>query len=245
MDSHSLELSGAGLLFAGVLKGATGLGFATCALPFLVPFLGLKASMALIILPTLATNLSVTLTTGHARECTNRFAWLYAAMIPGIALGIGLLGQIEQRLTVSILGCTMVAYVAFALVRPSLKMSETTASRLAIPVGFLNGIMTGLTGSQVMPLVPYMLALNVTPAQTIQATNLGVMLASTLLAIGLCTTGVMTSGLFLLSSIAVAPAMVGVLIGNKGRSRIPTAQFRRLVLVVIGLSGFMMIIKQS
>ena len=40
-----------GLTIAGVIKGATGLGYASCALPFLVMVLGLKPAMGLVMLP--------------------------------------------------------------------------------------------------------------------------------------------------------------------------------------------------
>ena len=50
--------------------------------------------------------------------------------------------------------------------------------------GLLNGALTGFTGSQVMPLMPYMLALNLEPALFVQAVNIAVVVASAFLGIG-------------------------------------------------------------
>jgi hypothetical protein len=77
MDLSLLWLAGLGLFLAGVVKGATGLGYSSCALPFLVSALGLKPAMALIIVPAMATNVTVAFTAGHFLEIARRFSNLY------------------------------------------------------------------------------------------------------------------------------------------------------------------------
>src|SRR6185436_20590924 len=52
-------LAALGLFLAGVIKGTTGLGYSSCALPFLVSAIGLKPAMALVLIPAMATNVSV------------------------------------------------------------------------------------------------------------------------------------------------------------------------------------------
>ena len=48
MEWSLLALAGLGLFLAGIVKGATGLGYSSCALPFLVSAIGLKPAMALV-----------------------------------------------------------------------------------------------------------------------------------------------------------------------------------------------------
>lgn len=237
MDAASIAIAATGLFVAGVVKGATGLGYSSCALPFLVLAVGLKPAMAIVIAPALATNISLSLSLGNLRETTARFKWLYLAMLPGIALGVWLLVWVPVALAVQLLGAIIIAYVILALARPALAIPARLEAPLQWPTGFLNGVMTGLTGAQVMPLFPYIMALHLTPDATVQAVNLAVLIATTVLAVGLLQTGIMTPDLVAFSIVATVPALVGVELGNGARARIPAAQFRRIVLVTLAFVG--------
>jgi uncharacterized protein len=85
-DEHRIAAA-LGLAVAGILKGATGVGYATFALPLLATLVGLKAAMALIIVPTLAVNLSLAAFGGYLKINTRAFLRLYLAMVPGVAAG--------------------------------------------------------------------------------------------------------------------------------------------------------------
>lgn len=243
MDWMLIAWAAAGLLLAGIVKGATGLGYATCALPFLVAGLGLKPAMAIVLLPAMATNLAVALTAGHLGETVHRFRTLYLAMIPGIVVGLGLLLWVNQTMAVKALGAIVVAYVVWTFVRPEAHLSVAAAARLQLPVGFLNGVLTGLTGSQVMPLFPYMMSLDLDTSRLVQAINFAVLLCSIVLAGGLLATGIMTPALLAVSLTAVLPALSGVEIGTRIRRLIPAQGFRTLVLCVLLLMGATMILR--
>jgi len=243
LDWSLLTFVGLGLFLAGIVKGATGLGYSSCALPFLVSAIGLQPAMALVLVPAMATNVSVAFTAGHFRETATRFSGLYLAMVPGIAVGIGLLLCIDAHIAVKALGIIIIGYAAMTLVKPTLSLRPAGERLLKIPTGFVNGVLTGLTGSQVMPLFPYMMALDLEPNRLVQAINLSVMIASIFLAVGLITAGILTGPLFLVSLVAVLPALIGVEIGNRARNNIPVAQFRRLVLIVLMLTGVLLLVR--
>lgn len=237
LDAASIVVAAAGLLIAGIVKGATGLGYSSCALPFLVLAVGLKPAMAIVVAPALATNISLSLSLGNLRETTARFKWLYLTMLPGIALGVWLLVWVPVTLAVQLLGVIIIGYVALALARPALAIPARLEVPLQWPTGFLNGIVTGLTGAQVMPLFPYIMALHLPADATVQAVNLAVLIATTVLAVGLLQTGIMTPALLALSIAAILPALVGVELGNRARERIPASQFRRIVLLTLAFVG--------
>ena len=234
-----------GLLVAGVVKGTTGLGYATCALPFLIIAFGLKPAMSLIILPALATNISLAFATGHFRETVTKFRWLYLAMLPGIVVGNYLLDRISQDVSVRVFGCVIIGYAIIALAKPRLHLPARFEAPLQWPTGFLNGVVTGLTGAQVMPLFPYVMALHLDADRTVQVVNLAVTIASTFLALGLIGTGTLTPQLFLASVVALVPALVGIEIGNRVRSRIPAQNFRKYALVTLLLLGMLMLARQD
>jgi uncharacterized protein len=240
MDSTSGALVAAGLLAAGLLKGLTGLGFSTCALPFLVMAVGAKTAVALVLIPAIASNATLLWRVGHLPETIKRFWPLYVALVPGIANGISLLVWVDPGTAGRALGLITILYAALALWRPNLGVSARLEGPLQLPVGLLNGLLTGLTGSQIMPLLPYMLGLKLDPDRFVQAVNVAVTLAAGLMIIGLSVAGVMTMPLVAVSVAGVVPAMVGTVIGNRGRAFVPAAQFRVLVLFTLVFMGAML-----
>jgi uncharacterized protein len=243
MDWSLLLIAGLGLFLAGIVKGATGLGYSSCALPFLVSSIGLKPAMALVIIPAMATNVTVAFSSGHFSEIARRFSNLYVAMLPGIAVGVYLLVWIAQSIAVRTLGLIIIVYALMTLLRPQLMLSKGYERVLQVPTGFANGVLTGLTGSQVMPLFPYMMALDLDPNRLVQAINLAVSLASVVLAIGLLSAGIMTPELVGASILAIVPALAGVEIGGRLRKHIPASQFRSVVLYVLFATGVMLLIR--
>ncbi len=243
MDLSLLLIAGLGLFLAGIVKGATGLGYSSCALPFLVSAIGLKPAMALVIIPAMATNVTVAFSAGHFSEIARRFSNLYVAMLPGIVVGICMLVWIAQSIAVRTLGLIIILYAALTLFRPQVLLSKASERVLQVPTGFANGVLTGLTGSQVMPLFPYMMSLDLDPNRLVQAINLAVSLASVMLAIGLFSTGILTPTLVAVSILAVLPALGGVEIGSRLRKHIPAAQFRSVVLYVLFATGVLLLIR--
>lgn len=243
MDPMLISLAVFGLFLAGVIKGTTGLGYASCALPFLVLALGLKTAMAIVIVPAVATNFGLALMAGHLKETVLRFQWLYVAIFPGVALGVMMLQWVSQPVAVQALGIIIVSYGVLALMRPNISLPERLQTWLQLPTGFLNGVVTGLTGAQVMPLFPYMMALNLDTDRTVQAINLAVLVSTTLLAVGLFSAGILTPWLLLASTGAVAPALIGTYAGNHLRGKISAVQFRRIVLIALLLIGLIMLVR--
>ncbi|MEQ1649468.1 MAG: sulfite exporter TauE/SafE family protein [Hyphomicrobiaceae bacterium] len=241
MDLQSIVIAVIGLTLAGVIKGATGLGYTSCALPFLVIAMGLKPAMIVVLLPALATNIGVAVSAGHFEDSLRRFKVLYLGMVPGIAVGVNMLVWVPQAVAVKVLGCTIVAYVVLALSRPRMSLAPSLEAPLQLPTGFLNGLLTGLTGAQVMPLFPYVMSLNLDTDRTVQAINIAVLLSTLILAAGLATAGFMTSDLLVLSLIGVAPAMLGVAVGNSVRRHIPHERYKSYALATLLLMGAMML----
>jgi len=241
MDWSLLLMIGLGLFVAGLIKGTTGLGYSSCALPFLVAAIDLKTAIVLVLAPALASNLALIWSAGHFRETVQRFRVLYMALVPGIACGIAMLVYIDQGLATRMLGVLTILYALFALGQPQLSLSPRLELVLQLPVGLINGVFTGLTGSQIMPLLPYMLSLRLDADRFVQAVNLSVALASLIMACGLALAGVMKPGLAALSLIGVLPAIAGVSAGNALRRFLPPAMFRTCVLLVLAVTGLSLV----
>jgi uncharacterized protein len=237
MDSSSVGLVAAGLFVAGVLKGFTGLGFSTCALPFLVLAVGVKSAVALVLVPAIASNVMLLWRIGHVPETIQRFWPLYVALVPGVANGISLLAWVDGATAARGLGIITMLYAALGLWRPNLQLAPRLEGPMQLPVGLLNGLLTGLTGSQIIPLLPYMMGLRLDPDRFVQAVNLAVTFTAGLMLIGLAVAGMLPQQLALVSVLGIAPAAAGTMIGNQARALVPAAQFRLLVLYTLLLLG--------
>jgi uncharacterized membrane protein YfcA len=220
------------------VKGTTGLGYSTCALPFLVAAVGLRTAIVIVPIPAMAANIGLLFGAGHVRAIFKRFWVFYAATIPGIFYGTTLLGWVDQQSATRVLGLITVSYVLYAIVRPNLHLPASWEGPLQLPAGILNGFLTGLTGSQIMPLLPYMLSLKLNANEFVQAVNIAVVTASMILILALIYSGLMTWPLAGASVIGIVPASLGVYLGNHLRSKIPSATFRTVVLFTLLAMGF-------
>ncbi|MEC8564005.1 MAG: hypothetical protein VXY90_08955 [Pseudomonadota bacterium] len=88
---------------AALAKGVTGLGFSTACLPFLVLALGLRETLPLLLLPSMASNLLVMRSVGHFRATVVGFWPLFLAQVPGVLLGLWLLTHLAANVAVAVL----------------------------------------------------------------------------------------------------------------------------------------------
>ena len=207
-------------------------------MPFLAMAVGLHAAMAIVVVPAIVSNAALLATGGGLVRTATRFRLFYLAILPGIACGILLLGAVDHRVATQGLGLLTIAYVIQAVVRPDFILSARFERPLALPAGFLNGVLTGLTGSQIFPLVPYMLALKLDAATQVQAINLAVTITSLALGAALFGAGIMTPELLVLSCAGAGFAIAG----NALRPRMPVEGLRRatlavLLFIAVGLVG--------
>ncbi len=223
--------------FAALVKGATGLGFSTICLPFLVTAIGLRETLPLLIVPSLSSNLMVMVEAGHFFSTLGRFWPLFASALPGIAVGLALLAWVDPRLAAAVLGIVLIAYCLFALARPEMRLPARLERPLGPPVGIVTGVINGLTGAQVMPVLPYLLVLRLGPGQFVQAINCWGTLSSLVMAVGLSKLGFMTWETFLVSAAGLVPVYVGVKLGIRVRRWFSPDGFRRAVLVLLIFMG--------
>ena len=243
LDLSLLIVPFAAYAIAGLVKGTTGLGFSTTCLPILAISLGLKESLPLVLVPSLLSNITVMRDAGHFREVVTRFWPLYVALLPGLAIGLALLAWIDGASAAAALGAVLCLYAAYAFFRPSARIDDAVAQPLAPPVGFLTGMVNGLTGSQVMPLMPFMLALQLDANRLVQAINCSFTLSSLVMAAGLARLDLFTLEQLAISVAGTVPALAGVKIGGVLRRRLEPEIFRKMVLAVLLVLGVSLMLR--
>lgn len=224
-------------VFAAVAKGITGLGFSTTCLPFLAFIVGLKEAMPLVIIPSISSNLVVMYSAGQLPQTLRRFWPMLAATVPGLALGLWILSWIDGQQAGGVLGGMLLLWCGYSFANPSLRLAPFWARCLAPVSGFLTGVVNGLTGSQVVPSVPYLTLLHLERNMFITAVNCSFTVSSVIMAIGLAQLGLFSSNAVVMSALGTGVIFFGLRIGEKVRNRLSPDRFRFAVLLMLVLMG--------
>lgn len=224
-------------LFAATAKGITGLGFSTTCLPILALLIGLKEALPLVVIPSICSNIVVMRQAGRLGETIGRFWPMLLALLPGLALGLWILAYIDGVVAGAILGIMIIVWSVFSFTKPGLFITAHRERSLAPVAGFITGTVNGVTGSQVMPMVPFMMLLQLERSLFIQAVNCSFTLSSLVMALGLGTLGLFSWGDVLISIIGVCFVAMGVSLGGAIRDRLSETLFRNGVLVMLLLLG--------
>jgi uncharacterized protein len=241
MDPTMAAVAGAAFFFAAFSKGITGMGFATTCLPIIALTMGLEVALPLVLVPSVTSNIIVQIEVGHFRESIRRFWPMLIAGMIGVAMGLALLTWMEARLAAAVLGVVLIVYGMFALNTPNLTLPAQYEKPLGPVTGLATGIINGLTGSQLMPVLPYLMALHLDRERFVQAINCSFTLSSIVMAIGLSKIGLMNTETALVSTLGIVPVWVGLKLGGKIRRRLAPELFRKLVIYMLMASGVLLL----
>jgi uncharacterized membrane protein YfcA len=241
--AETVAFIGAVFLLAGWVKGVTGMGLPTVAMGMLGIVMAPVHAAALLVVPSLVTNVWQFAAGPGKRAITRRLASMMACVCLGTFLGIGFLTSGSSRWPSVALGGVLAVYALVALFLPRFTVPSRLERVLSPVVGAITGILTGATGVFVIPAVPYLSALHFTKDELVQALGLSFTVSTIALAVGLGSTSSLTSGTVLASLLAVGPALLGMFIGQRTRDRIPAAAFRKWFFVAMLLLGCYMFLK--
>ena len=229
-------------LFAATAKGVTGLGFSTTCLPILALLVGLKDALPLVVIPSIYSNIAVMRQAGRFGETLRRFWPMLLSLLPGLALGLWTLAYIDGRFAGAILGIMMLVWCAFTFAKPELSIAAHWERPLAPFTGFITGTINGITGSQVMPMVPFVMMLRLERNLFLQAVNCSFTLSSLVMMLGLGKLGLFLWEDVLISAIGLGFVTLGLSLGAAIRHRLSEELFRQGILVLLSLMGLGLII---
>ncbi|HSV44403.1 MAG TPA: sulfite exporter TauE/SafE family protein [Ramlibacter sp.] len=213
---------------AGAVKGVLGMGLPTVAMGLLGLFMPVAEGAALLVLPSLATNLWQMLH-GNALPGLCRRLWpMMVGVAAGVYLGRGWLAPSASFHANWLLGLCLAIYAATGLAGLRLatppQRSEGWASAL---VGGLTGALTAATGVFVLPAVPWLQALRLTKDEMSQALGLSFTVSTLALAGNLAAGGHLDAGVATKSLLVLAPALIGMWLGQLLRDELSQDAFRR------------------
>jgi len=225
---ESMAIVGLTFLIAGSVKGVTGLGLPSVSLALLTATLGLKAAMAILIVPSFATNIWQALVGSHLWAILRRTWSLLVAICVATWFGAGVLAKANADLLAGLLGLVLCIYSACGLMRVDPGSPGRHEPWLSPIVGTVSGMLNGMTGSFVVPGVLYLQSLRFPRDGFIQSMGVLFTTSTVALAAALQKEQLLSRELAALSVIAVAPALAGMVVGQVIRRRLSDDVFRTI-----------------
>ena len=218
-----------GLIFvaAGLVKGVLGMGLPTVAIGFLGLVIAPVEAAAMLVLPSLITNVWQLIAGPNFRALSNRFGTLLLGICLGTPFGVSFITSGNTQIVTAGLGIVLAIYGAFGLSAARLTVAPQSEWWLSPVMGFCTGILMGATGISALPVAPYFTALGLKKDDLIQALGLSFTVSSFALAVGLLLTGQFQMTVAAASLVALIPAFAGMFLGQRLRNKMPQDLFKK------------------
>lgn len=231
-------------LLAGVVKGVVGLGLPTIAMALLALLMAPAQAAALLIVPSLVTNLWQLRPLATLAPLLRRLAPMQLGVCAGTWLGAWALGAPAGDWATAGLGLALMAYAAWGLAGAQLSIGPAAQRWLGPVIGAATGLVTAATGVFVIPAVPYLQALGLQRDALVQAMGISFTVSTLALAGGLYANGQFSSAVLGGSALLLLPALAGMAAGQHLRRSLSAQRFRQVFLVSLMLLGIHMLAKQ-
>jgi uncharacterized protein len=238
LDPAFLAFAAGVLMLAGFVKGVIGLGLPTISIGLLGIAMPPAQAAALLVVPNLVTNAWQLAGGANLRPLLRRLWPMLAGIVLGTFAGTPLLAAQGTSLATALLGGSLALYALIGLAHPRWRVPPGRERAIGAVVGALTGFGAAATGVFVLPAVPFLHALALDKEDLVQALGLSFSVSTIALAIALAHAGIFEVATAGASLAALAPALLGMAIGQAVRHRISAETFRRLFfggLLLLGL----------
>ncbi len=223
--------------FASAVKGALGFGFPLIAVPLTANLIGARTAVVLIAIPVVFGNLLILMRGGGSAEGLRRFGGMLVGVVAGTVIGAQLLGRLDPGVVSLIVGITAVllAVLTWGNLMPSI---SPKAQRVAGPtVGVAAGVMGGITGIYAPLIAAYVHALRVDKRAFVYWLTAAFFLGGVVQVVSYWRLGLYSWTLVTYAVATFVPVVIGTWLGFWIQDRLPVTLFRRLVLLLVLVSG--------
>jgi len=229
-ELQMLVIAGA-FIIAGVAKGAIGIGLPPIAIGLMTLALPLGDALAIMVIPTLTTNVFQALYGGRFLALLRRFGTMAAAAVIGVIAVAVTLGKLGAPGTAGWLGLLLMLYALLALFAWRPVMPRAAEPWVNPLIGLVSGAVAGVTGVAAMPFLPYMQSLQISKNDLIQGLGILFVFIMGALAAALVQQNIFNTTNAIGGVVAIVPTFIGVWIGQKMRHAASPETFRRIFLL--------------
>jgi hypothetical protein len=224
-------------LIAGIVKGVIGLGLPTVGIGLLSLVMSPAEAAVLLVVPTVVTNVWQLAIGPGLRPLMKRLWPTLTAICVVTFSSAGLLASDPTGRAATWLGAALAIYAIAGLCAVRIVVPPHAEPWLGPLAGATSGLVAGATGVFSIPGVIYLNGLGLDRDELIQALGLTFTVAMLALAAGLWREGVFHTSIVGASTLALAPALFGMLLGQWVRGRISAEMFRKFFFIGLLLLG--------
>lgn len=232
---------GLAFLVAGFVKGVTGMGLPPIAIGLMAVAVAPVQAAALIVVPSMVSNVWQMLIGPGFWIALRRFAGLLVMVCIGAAFGVGVLTGSTPSYATLALGLVLFVYAVLGLFKFNMHVNASQERWASPLVGGLTGFLAGATGVSSVPSAPYMNSLGMDKDELLQALGLVFTVGTFALAVGLYLKGRFELAAAWESTLCLIPTMAGVLAGQKCRALLSAENFKTVFFLGLLLLGSYMI----
>lgn len=238
-DPVSLSAAAAVTLLAGFVKGAIGFAMPMIMMSAFSSFLPAPLALALLILPTLVTNLAQAFRQGPtaAGDSARHFRLHIGAVVVALALSSQFVTVIPKALMTGLLGAPILAFALWQLAGRPMRLAIANRPRAELVLGLIGGLYGGISGIWGPPLIVLLLSLDTEKQEMLRVQGVVFLIGSIALTAAHLASGVLNAQTLPLSALMVVPALVGNRLGLAVQDRLDAGRFRHWTLILLALTG--------
>jgi uncharacterized membrane protein YfcA len=237
VDTFFLAAVAGAYLLAGFVKGVIGMGLPTVAIGLLGLMVTPAQAAAILVVPSLATNVWQGLAGSELRALLRRLWPMFIGICIGTFIGALMLPRGNGEQATRWLGMVLAAYAALGLFKVHFFVPPRAEGWIGLMVGVATGVISVATGVFAIPGLPYIQALRFERDRLVQALGLSFTVSTVALALALYHAGEIRLSLAWPALLALAAALVGMPLGQLVRGRIPPETFRLCFFVALLVLG--------
>jgi uncharacterized membrane protein YfcA len=231
------------LAVAGVVKGVLGIGIPLVSISLLSMAVPVPFAVALLPIPMLVANVWQSARGGYFGYTVRRFWPLLLAMLAGVALGAQFLVVADPRMLDVLVGVAVVVFTVTTFLDFRLSVPAGAERVIGVAAGAVGGALGGVSTLFGPPIVMFLVALGLDKDRFVGCVSTIYLFCSIALLAAFTGVDFLGPGEWLRSALAALPLLAGMLLGQTLRGRADEALFRRLLMVVLLLSGMRLIAK--
>ena len=230
------------IFLGGIVKGSVGIGMSMFSVPIIAFILPPTKAMMLLCFPVIFTNfLQMDIKKGVG---SFRFLPMFLALFLGLLIGGKLILNLSLNFISISIASVIIIFTSLNFFGISLKnIKKANEKILSVIIGFLSGILGGLTTFYAPPIITFLIAINLDKEFFIRTTATMYFFASIPLYSSMLYHGLGNYYDLIMSLVLVVPAIIGQFFGSKIRKKLSNEIFQKLILIILIMIGFSLLFK--
>ena len=226
------------LFCGGLIKGTLGVGTPLLTVPLMALVLPAQLAVILMVMPVVVANVWQAFKAGRLHAAAIRFWPVFVAILIGTYGGVAILATIDERSLLLVVGTVVIAAAILQSSSYRLRLPPSLEKPCGVLFGLASGVVGGLSSMFGPMLIIYLVSIPGLDKERFVATISFLYISCVIPWVAmLAWFGILDQKLVLLSSLATLPVVVGLFVGEALRKGVSDARFRKMVLVVLLVSG--------